>query len=35
MILVSVQVFADQRPLRPVNTYSIVARDAASGELGE
>ena len=28
-------VFADQeRPLRPVNTYSIVARDAATGELG-
>ena len=32
--LVSGQVFADERPLRPVNTYSIVARDAASGELG-
>jgi uncharacterized Ntn-hydrolase superfamily protein len=28
------QIFADERPLRPVNTYSIVARDAASGELG-
>jgi uncharacterized Ntn-hydrolase superfamily protein len=28
------QVFADERPLRPVNTYSIVARDADSGELG-
>jgi uncharacterized Ntn-hydrolase superfamily protein len=30
----SVQTFAEQRPLRPVNTYSIVARDAVSGELG-
>jgi uncharacterized Ntn-hydrolase superfamily protein len=28
------QTFADERPLRPVNTYSIVARDAANGELG-
>jgi len=28
------QVFAAERPLRPVNTYSIVARDADSGELG-
>lgn len=28
------QVIADERPLRPVNTYSIVARDADSGELG-
>ena len=25
---------ADTRPLRPVNTYSIVARDAQTGELG-
>lgn len=25
---------ADGQPLRPVNTYSIVARDAASGEIG-
>jgi uncharacterized Ntn-hydrolase superfamily protein len=28
------QLFANERPLRPVNTYSIVARDAATGELG-
>lgn len=33
--LVSGQLIADEgRPLRPVNTYSIVARDAATGELG-
>ncbi len=32
--LLAGQVFAEDRPLRPVNTYSIVARDAASGELG-
>lgn len=32
--LMAGQLFADERPLRPVNTYSIVARDAASGELG-
>jgi uncharacterized Ntn-hydrolase superfamily protein len=32
--LMAGQIFADERPLRPVNTYSIVARDAASGELG-
>ena len=32
--MMAAQVFADERPLRPVNTYSIVARDAASGELG-
>ena len=35
MILTSGQLIADdRRPLRPVNTYSIVARDAATGELG-
>jgi uncharacterized Ntn-hydrolase superfamily protein len=28
------QLVAAERPLRPVNTYSIVARDADSGELG-
>ena len=29
------QLVADEtRPLRPVNTYSIVARDAATGQLG-
>ena len=32
--LLAGQVFAAERPLRPVNTYSIVARDAATGELG-
>ncbi len=32
--IMAARVFADERPLRPVNTYSIVARDAASGELG-
>ncbi|MGI9219798.1 MAG: DUF1028 domain-containing protein [Woeseiaceae bacterium] len=33
--LFSAELFADEpRPLRPVNTYSIVARDAATGELG-
>lgn len=33
--LMSGQLFADSvRPMRPVNTYSIVARDAATGELG-
>ena len=26
--------FAEPRPVRPVNTYSIVARDAATGQLG-
>ena len=31
----SAELMADQsRPLHPVNTYSIVARDAATGELG-
>jgi uncharacterized Ntn-hydrolase superfamily protein len=35
MILTSGQLFADDpSPLRPVNTYSIVARDAATGEMG-
>lgn len=34
-ILMSGQCVADEsRPLRPVNTYSIVARDPASGEIG-
>jgi uncharacterized Ntn-hydrolase superfamily protein len=34
-ILVSMSALADtDRPLRPVNTYSIVARDAETGELG-
>ena len=33
--LITGQLIADEgRPLRPVNTYSIVARDAATGELG-
>lgn len=33
--LLSAQLFADElRPLRPVNTYSIVARDATTGEMG-
>jgi uncharacterized Ntn-hydrolase superfamily protein len=32
--VMTTQVFADERPLRPVNTYSIVARDADSGEMG-
>ncbi len=32
--LLTGQAFAAERPLRPVNTYSIVARDAATGELG-
>ena len=30
----AVVVADDSRPLRPVNTYSIVARDAATGEMG-
>ena len=31
----SAQILADEsRPLRPVNTYSIVARDASTGQLG-
>lgn len=34
-ILLSGQLLAaDNQPLRPVNTYSIVARDTASGEMG-
>ena len=33
--LFSAELVADEsRPLRPVNTYSIVARDAATGQLG-
>ena len=33
--ITSAQILADEsRPLRPVNTYSIVARDAATGQLG-
>ncbi|MDX2411559.1 MAG: DUF1028 domain-containing protein [Woeseiaceae bacterium] len=35
LLIVSMSVLADMdRPLRPVNTYSIVARDADTGELG-
>ena len=35
LLLVSMSALADSdRPLRPVNTYSIVARDADTGELG-
>ena len=35
LLLVSMSALADtDRPLRPVNTYSIVARDAETGELG-
>ncbi len=35
LIMVAVPAVADlDRPLRPVNTYSIVARDAQTGELG-
>jgi uncharacterized Ntn-hydrolase superfamily protein len=35
LLLVSISALADSdRPLRPVNTYSIVARDAETGELG-
>lgn len=35
LLLVSMSALADSdRPLRPVNTYSIVARDAQTGELG-
>ncbi len=35
LLLVSISALADSdRPLRPVNTYSIVARDADTGELG-
>jgi uncharacterized Ntn-hydrolase superfamily protein len=35
LLIVSMSALADSdRPLRPVNTYSIVARDADTGELG-
>lgn len=35
LLIVSMSALADMdRPLRPVNTYSIVARDADTGELG-
>ena len=35
LCLLTITVFADlDKPLRPVNTYSIVARDPATGQLG-
>ena len=35
LLIVSISALADSdRPLRPVNTYSIVARDAETGEMG-
>ncbi|MGI9270643.1 MAG: DUF1028 domain-containing protein [Woeseiaceae bacterium] len=34
VFLLSGQGLADNNPLRPVNTYSIVARDAETGEMG-
>ena len=33
-LVVPVIVVAGEKPFRPVHTYSIVARDAATGELG-
>jgi uncharacterized Ntn-hydrolase superfamily protein len=34
LLVFSQVAFSEQRPLRPVNTYSIVARDAETGQLG-
>ena len=34
LLVFSQSAFAEPRPLRPVNTYSIVARDTATGQLG-